>query len=78
MKRSTKAAILSLVLPGAGLWYCGWLKSAVANFLLAVVIPTAALSTNFLSEHVQWIFLAIAAGSAGIAHSASGSAQEQN
>ena len=73
MKRSTKAALLSLILPGAGLWYCGWQKSAVANFLIAAALPVAGLTTGFLSEHVQWIFLAIAAGSAGIAHSAAGS-----
>ena len=74
MKRSTKASLLSLVLPGAGLWYCGWRKSAIVNFLVAAAIPVMGLTTDFLSEHIQWIFLAIAAGSAGIAHSASGTA----
>ena len=73
MKRSTIAFLLSLVLPGAGLWYCGWRKLALANFLLAVGIPIGGLSTGFLSEHIHWVLLAIAAGSAGFAHSMSGS-----
>ena len=73
MKRSTKASLLSFVLPGAGLWYCGWRKSAIVNFLLAAVVPIVGLTTDFLSEHIQWIFLAVAAGSAGIAHAMSGS-----
>lgn len=72
MKRSTKASLLSLVLPGAGLWYCGLRKLAVANFLLAAAIPVIGLSTGFLSEHIYWIFLAVAAGSAGFAHAMSG------
>jgi hypothetical protein len=72
MKRSTKASLLSLVLPGAGLWYCGLKKLAVANFLLAAAIPLIGLSTGFLLEHIHWIFLAVAAGSAGFAHAMSG------
>jgi hypothetical protein len=75
MKRSTKASLLSLILPGAGLWYCGWRKLAIANFLLAAVVPIVGLTTDFFSEHIQWIFLAVAAGSAGIAHSMAGSQQ---
>ncbi|MCA9013430.1 MAG: hypothetical protein KDB01_26955, partial [Planctomycetaceae bacterium] len=62
--------------PGAGLWYLGRRKSAAVNLLVALVIPLMALSTDFLAEHAQWVFLAIAAGSAGIAHAASGSASE--
>jgi hypothetical protein len=75
MKRSTRASLLSLALPGAGLWYCGWRKSAILNFLVAAAIPVVGLTTDFLFEHIQWIFLAIAAGSAGIAHSAAGSSE---
>lgn len=73
MKRSTKASLLSFVLPGAGLWYCGWKKSAIVNLVLAVAIPLVGLTTDFFSEHIQWVLLAVAAGSAGIAHSMSGS-----
>jgi hypothetical protein len=71
MKHSTKASLLSLILPGAGLWYCGLRKLAVFNLLLAVAVPAFGFSLGFLSEHVLWIFLAIAAGSAGYAHSMS-------
>jgi hypothetical protein len=73
MKRSTIASVLSFVLPGAGLWYCRFRKLAVANLLIAVLIPVAAFSTGFLNEHVHWLILGIAAGSAGFAHSMSGS-----
>ncbi len=73
MKRSTKASLLSFVLPGAGLWYCGWRKSAIVNFMLAAAIPIAGLTTDFFSEYFQWVLLAVAAGSAGIAHSMAGS-----
>lgn len=68
MKRSTTAALLSLVLPGAGLWYCGWPGLALTNFLIAAGIPLLGFSVGFISEHVSWVFLAIAAGSAGFAH----------
>ena len=68
MKRSTIAALLSLILPGAGLWYCGRRKLALANLLFALGCPLAGLLTGFLAEHIHWVFLAIAAGSAGLAH----------
>ena len=72
MKRSTKAALLSLIIPGAGLWYCGRRGLAIANFLLAVAVPAIGLTMGFLAEHIQWVFLAISAGSAGLAHAMSG------
>lgn len=72
MKHSTKAALLSLIIPGAGLWYCGRRGLAVANFLFAVTVPAIGLTMGFLAEHIQWVFLAIAAGSAGLAHAMSG------
>lgn len=78
MKHSTKASLLSLFLPGAGLWYCGSRKLAVANFLLAVAIPAVALAGEFLSEHIQWIILAVGAGSAGFAHAMSGVRQKEH
>ena len=66
MKRSTKASLLNFILPGAGLWYCHLRRLAIANLLFAVVVPVVAFSTGFLTEHVHWIILAIAAGSAGL------------
>ena len=72
MKHSTKAALFSLVIPGAGLWYCRRRGLAVANFLLAAAVPIVGFAMGFLSEHIQWVFLAIASGSAGLAHAMSG------
>lgn len=72
MKRSTKAALLSLIIPGAGLWYCGRRGLAITNFLLAVAVPAIGLTMGFLAEHIQWVFLAISAASAGLAHAISG------
>ena len=68
MRRSTTSALLSLILPGAGLLYCGRPLPALANLLFAVACPLAALRLDFLGEHVLWLFLGIAAGSAGLAH----------
>ncbi len=72
MKHSTKAALLSFAVPGAGLWYCRRRGLAVANFLLALAVPIVGFAMGFLAEHIQWVFLAIAAGSAGLAHAMSG------
>jgi TM2 domain-containing membrane protein YozV len=69
MKRSFTAAFLSAIIPGAGLWYLGRRGPAICNFLFAVSIPLICLTAGFFSEHILWIFLAIAAGSAGLAHS---------
>lgn len=68
MKRSTKAATLSFLLPGAGLWYLGESGHAIINFLVAVVISGFALISTH--EHLHYAFLAIAAGSSGYAHAA--------
>jgi len=72
MKRSTKAALLSLIIPGSGLWYCDRRGLAMANFLVAVAVPVIGLTMGFLAEHIQWVFLAISAASAGLAHAMSG------
>ncbi len=68
MKRPTISALLSLVLPGAGLLYCGRPWLALANFLIAAGCPLVGLRLDFRGEHVLWLFLGIAAGSAGLAH----------
>lgn len=72
MKRSTKAAILSLIVPGAGLWYCGRRGLAITNFLVAIAVPAIGLTMGFLAEHIQWVFLAVSAASAGLAHAMAG------
>lgn len=68
MKRSTKAGLLSFIIPGAGLWYCGRPMLAVVNFLIALACPLVGFYALLLGEHVLWIILGIAAGSAGYAH----------
>ncbi len=68
MKKPVRAALMSMVIPGSGLWYTGHRKMAVANFLIALICPLAGLMTGFLAEHIHYVILAIAAGSAGLAH----------
>ncbi|HIE96519.1 MAG TPA: hypothetical protein EYG03_22000 [Planctomycetes bacterium] len=68
MSRSTIAAVLSFVIPGAGLWYLGNRGGAVLNLAAAVLLTV--LGTVSQREHVHYLFLAIAAGSAGYAHAA--------
>ena len=66
MTRSTTATLLSFVLPGAGLWYLGRHRKAVVNFVAAVLASIAGLL--WANEHVHYVILGIAAGSAGYAH----------
>ncbi len=72
MQRATTAAILSLLIPGAGLWYSGHGRMGIVNFLIALGLPAAGFLTGFMAEHVHYVFLAIAAGSAGLAHAMCG------
>jgi len=66
MKSTVVAPLLNAVLPGAGLWYLGETKIAVANFLLACIVTAVAALSG--SEHIHWFLLAVGAGSAGWAH----------
>ena len=68
MKRSTKAALVSLFLPGAGLWYYGRPRLGLINFLIALICPIVGFYAGLIGEHILWMFLAIAAGSAGFSH----------
>ncbi len=72
MQRATRAAILSLLIPGAGLWYSGHGRLGIINFVVALCLPAAGFLTGFMAEHVHYVFLAIAAGSAGLAHALCG------
>lgn len=69
MKRRSVATALNFIVPGAGLWYLNRVRSAIVNLLVAVAVP-AVIGTIWQSEHVLYVFLAIAAGSAGYAHAA--------
>ncbi|MCA9084578.1 MAG: hypothetical protein KDA81_11010 [Planctomycetaceae bacterium] len=66
MRRRTIATVLNFVVPGTGLWYLGKVGFGCLNFLIALLVP--ALALYFGGEHAHYIFLAIAAGSAGFAH----------
>ena len=66
------AFLLSFILPGAGLAYVGSWFAALVNFgvvhliLLGIVF---AIDVPFLQEQLHYVFLVLAAGSAGYAHS---------
>jgi hypothetical protein len=72
MKRPWLAFVFSLLIPGAGLAYLGKWKWALLNFVL-VQVPILLIVLKpipSLSEHIHYILLALAAGSAGVAQSA--------
>lgn len=69
MKHRTAATALNFVIPGAGLWYLGLTKAGILNLLVAVLVPTV-IGMFWPGEHVLYILLAVAAGSAGFAHAA--------
>ncbi len=76
MKKSTIAAVLNFVIPGAGLWYLGRRSWAAANVLGATALVLGITATGQLSEQIHYVILAVAAGSAGLAHAA-GSRMDQ-
>jgi hypothetical protein len=73
MNSTVFAPLLSALLPGAGLWYLGEIKLALMNFLLALVVTACAAISG--SEHIHYVFLAVATGSAGYAHAVARSMQ---
>lgn len=68
MVNRTLPVVMNAVIPGSGLWYLGLRRMAVINLLAAVLIPLVGMF--WLSEHVHYLFLGVAAGSAGAAHAA--------
>ena len=68
MKRATKAAAFSFLIPGAGLWYLGESRHAAINLVVAAVLSAIVVLSGH--EHLHWGLLAIAAGSSGYAHAA--------
>lgn len=69
-KNPTIAAVLNFILPGAGLWYTGHRVWGAVNFGIVVAVPLALLlfATEFFSQAVHYVVLALAAASAGLAH----------
>lgn len=70
MKRSTLATFLNFVVPGAGLWYLGHRLWCVVNLCVAtaIVLGAGSLAPDLLGERIHYVFIAVAAGSAGLAH----------
>ncbi len=68
MKKSTIAAALNFLIPGAGLWYLGKTLLAVANLLAATALVVGITGVGGLSEQIHYVILGVAAGSAGLAH----------
>ena len=66
MKKSTIAAVTSFVIPGAGLWYLGKRAVGLVNLLVATAIIV--LLAGVVSDQIHYVILAVAAGSAGLAH----------
>jgi hypothetical protein len=68
--KPTIAAILSFVLPGAGLWYVGRRALAIANLVVATLALTACwlAGSGAVIDHIHYVALVIAAASAGLAH----------
>lgn len=66
MKKSTIAAVTSFVIPGAGLWYLGKRAVGIVNLLIASAIIV--LLAGAVSDQIHYVILAVAAGSAGLAH----------
>lgn len=72
------AGILNFIVPGSGLLYIGRKRDALINFLLVnvtLLILTVVVAEPTLMEHVHWLFLGLAALSAGYAHGAAVSQQ---
>lgn len=70
MKSPRVAAILSFIVPGAGLWYVGRHTWGALNLVAAVVVPVvlAYAAGEWFSQYINYILLGIAAASAGLAH----------
>ena len=72
MKSQRVATLLNFLVPGAGLWYLGRSEFAISNALTAFAVLFA--WTGWVEggmESIHYAILAIAAGSAGIAHAVS-------
>lgn len=75
MKNSTIATALNFIVPGCGLWYYGKRSWGVVNFLIATAIVAVLAGHPSAGERIHYVILAVAAGSAGLAHSAASRAR---
>ena len=68
MKKRNLAATLSFIVPGAGLWYLGRHRWAIANILAVTGLVLSAGGVEAIAERIHYVILTVAAGSAGLAH----------
>jgi len=68
MKNRNIAASLNFFVPGSGLWYLGKRRWAIANLFAATGILLSAGGIEVAAERIHYVILAVAAGSAGLAH----------
>lgn len=66
MKKSTTATVMNFVIPGIGLCYLGKRAAGVVNLLVATTLIM--LLAGAVSDQIHYVILAVAAGSAGLAH----------
>lgn len=64
----TTAFVLSLLLPGLGLLYLSRKKAGLLNFLLVNAVLLVVVLAFGMLEHIHYVFLGLAAMSAGYAH----------
>lgn len=74
-KTPLKAWLLSFIVPGLGLLYLGQEKKALANFVIVNAVLLASVIAFPTMEYIHYMFLAMAAMSAGYAHSVARSQQ---
>ena len=71
LRKPLIAFVLSFILPGAGLLYLKRWRGGLINLLLVHFVLFAlafGLNDSFVNEHLHYVFLILAAGSAGYAH----------
>lgn len=80
-RRPLIAGTLNFIIPGLGLLYLGCKRAALVNFVLVnalLLIFTFGLNDPTLIEHVHYVFLALAALSAGYAHGVAGTMHDRS
>ena len=70
-RRPFIAGLLNFLVPGTGLLYLGYRRAALINFGLVnliLVVLTFVWTSPAIIEHIHYVFLGLAALSAGYAH----------
>ena len=68
MENQNVGAALNFFVPGSGFWYLGKHRWAIANLFVATGILLSAGGIEAVAERIHYVILAVAAGSAGLAH----------